>query len=58
MLLFPHAFWDTTLDTIGNVNPDPDIPGLFFLFYCFPSNLAGSGAVLGVLVSGGMGCVW
>jgi len=52
VLLFPHAFWDTTLDTIGHVSPDPDMPGLFFLFYCFPEHLAGGGAVLGVLVSG------
>jgi lysine-specific histone demethylase 1 len=52
-LLFPYAFWDTGLDTLARVSSDPADAGLFFLFYAYDTNLAGSGAVLAALVSGG-----
>lgn len=51
-LLFPHAFWDTTLDTIGHVSEAAEDAGLFFLFYAYGPHLAGDGAVLAALVSG------
>ncbi|KAF5835288.1 flavin-containing amine oxidoreductase-domain containing protein [Dunaliella salina] len=52
VLLFPHAFWDTSIDLMAHVSPDPQDAGLFFLFYAYPNKLAGSGAVLAALVSG------
>ncbi|KAL6764103.1 flavin-containing amine oxidoreductase-domain containing protein [Haematococcus lacustris] len=52
VMLFPHAFWDQGLDTLGQVAADPQDAGLFFLFYAYPPHLAGTGAILAALVSG------
>ncbi|GFH10950.1 SWIRM domain-containing protein [Haematococcus lacustris] len=54
VMLFPHAFWDQGLDTLGQVAADPQDAGLFFLFYAYPPHLAGTGAILAALVSGGI----
>ncbi len=53
VLLFPYAFWDPELDLLAHCATEPEDRGLFFLFYAFHERIAGKGAVLGALVSGG-----
>ncbi|CAM6091479.1 unnamed protein product [Calypogeia fissa] len=50
VMLFPHTFWGTDLDTFGHLGQSPSARGEFFLFYSYAA--VSGGPLLLALVAG------